>query len=204
MVRAQGPGSYRRGWVLVGLAAMTGLVALLMVAGPALTLLSAVVTDPLCPTPCSERLELRSGTYVVFEQVGTTVGGGGFSYTRTGRPSITPADVRVTGPGDTALAATPMPSSSSQDLNRDGAVFVGVARLRVPVSGWYRVQVSAPSPTAVVVAPDIGRTFLRALPGVGVGVLAGLLGSAGLVSLVLVWSRRRRTDVADGPHSPML
>lgn len=176
--------------MLVGVAATIGVIAALLLAAPAKLFFSSM-SAPVCPTPCTETVRLGPGTYVVFERVGRSIGGGGFSYTQVGPTTIGPSDVHVTSSAGESIQVVGMPGDSSQTLDRGGAVYNGVARLRVPRAADYRVEVSAPSPTSVVVAPDVGRMFLRALPGLGVGALAALVGGTGLILLLVAWSRRR-------------
>lgn len=174
--------------LLIGV--LLGVAAVVMLVGPGRDLVGGL-TRPACATPCSRLMDLSKGTTVVFERVGDQVGGGGFTYSEMRVGTIGPRDVRVARPDGPPLEILPMPSGSSQTLNRNGALYRGVARIRVPQDGTYVVTVTGSSSTEVVLAPDIGQTFLHALPWIGLGGVGFLFLATGFVLLVVVKPARR-------------
>ncbi|HET7689978.1 MAG TPA: hypothetical protein VFK41_06355 [Nocardioidaceae bacterium] len=184
----------RVGWLLIGLGFALGGSGVFMVASSVAPALQDSFLQSPCSTPCVEQLELDAGEYLVFEEVGRSRQAGPLSSTRRRPPTITSGDVTVSSAAGEALAVS-VPSSS-QTIDRNGAIYLGVVTFDVPTSGVYTVSVEAPVSTRVLVAPDFGRTFLKALPGFAVGALGAVLGILGIVVLVLVKtgeSQTRRT-----------
>lgn len=181
--------TFRSGWLLVGIGLVCGIVAALMLVrsvGPAFN--DVLLRSP-CATPCSEVLDLDAGHYLVFEEVGRSTSVGPFSSTTEEPMTIAPADVVVTSPTGRILdVAQP---GSSQTIDRNGAIYGGAVSFQVPEAGRYRVVVDAPRATRILVAPGLGQTFLRALPGIGVASLGFAVGLTGLVLLIVAWIRRR-------------
>jgi len=179
----------RTGWLLVGVGLACGVAAAFMLVssvGPAFD--DAFLKHP-CPTPCSEVRDLDAGHYLVFEQIGRSTSVGPLSSTTQGPTTITPADVVVTSPtGRTLAVAEP---GTSQTIDRNGSIYGGAVSFHVPEAGRYRVTVNAPGETRVLVAPGLGQTFLRALPGIAVAGLGFVAGATGLVLLIIAWVRRR-------------
>lgn len=146
-------------------------------------------SDP-CLTPCSQRLNLNEGRYLVFEQVGSTNQVGPVTSTRTDAASITPADVTVTTPTGERLEVTQ--PGSNQTIDRNGTMYGGVAIFNVPEAGTYEVSVDVPELTQIFVAPDLGRTMLKALPGFAAAMVASIALLVGLVVLLMARGRRRK------------
>lgn len=192
--------NFRVGWLLVALGLACGVVAAFMLVGsvgPAFE--DALVRAP-CATPCSEVLDLEAGHYLVFEEIGRSTSVGPFSSTTESPATVSPADVAVTSPSGGGLdVAAP---GTSQTIDRNGVVYGGVAGFHVRQPGRYRVAVDAPPGSWVLVAPGLGQTFLRALPGLGVAAVGFVVGLTGLVFLVVAWIRRRTPETPPGISGP--
>jgi hypothetical protein len=103
--------------------------------------------------------------------------------------TISPSEVVVTSPTGQELDV--LEPGSSESIDRSGTIYGGVVSFRVPDAGPYRVSVDAPAETLVLVAPSLGQTFLKALPGAalaGFGVIAGV---TGLGLSIVAWTRPR-------------
>lgn len=192
--------TFRVGWLLVGVGLVCGIVAgfvLVRSVGPAF---KDALVRPACPTPCSEALDLEAGHYLVFEEIGRSTSVGPFSSTTQGLTTITPDEVAVTSPTGQALEIGQ--PTSSQTIERGGTIYGGAVSFEVPAAGRYRIAVDAPGATRILVAPGLGQTFLRALPGIGVAGLGGAVGLTGVVLLIMAWIRRRHaaTATAGGHH----
>ena len=193
----------RVGWLLIAVSLVCGIIAAIMLVsavGPSLK--DALVRHP-CATPCSEVLDLDAGNYLVFEEIGHSSSVGPLSTTTQAPTTIAPADVAVTS--STGRALEMAEAGSSETINRDGAIYRDVVSFHVPEAGAYRVVVDAPQVTQVLVAPGIGQTFLKALPGLGVLGMALTLGLTGLVLVTLAWIRRRTAEQSTrgiGPAEP--
>lgn len=183
--------SFRTGWLLVGVGLVTAVSAVFLL----VSLVGSAVNETFlrhpCVTPCSEVLDLDAGRYVVFEQVGRSRSAGPITTTTQGPTTISPADVDVTAPTGGALNIS-LPGST-QTIDRNGMIFRGVVSFEVPESGRYRVTIDAPGRTAVFVAPGIGQTLLKALPGIALGGVGAIAMVAGVVLLLIAWTRRRST-----------
>lgn len=178
------------GWLLVGVGLACGISAMFMLASSVGSAFNDSILRNPCATPCSEVRDLDAGHYLVFEQIGRSTSIGPLSSTTQGPATISPADVAVTSP-PTGQALEVAEPSSSQTIERNGAIYGGVVSFHVPEAGRYRVSVDAPAETRVLVAPGLGQTFLKALPGVAVAVLGLAAAVTGLV--VLIVARMRRT-----------
>lgn len=181
--------SIRVGWLLVGVGLLCGVVAALVLVTSVGRAFQDALMRPPCATPCSEVLDLDAGHYLVFEEIGRSRSVGPFSSTTEGPTSISPADVTVTAPAGRVLDI--VPAGSSQTIDRNGAIYADVVSFRVSEAGRYRIVVDAPRPTRILVAPGLGQTFAKALPGIGVAVVGFALGMTGLVLLVVAWVDRR-------------
>ena len=183
--------SFRVGWLLIAVGLVLGIAAaivLVIAVGPAFK--DALVRAP-CATPCSEVLDLDAGTYLVFEEIGRSTRVGPFSSTTQGPTTVSPADVTVTSPTGRALDVSE--PGSSESINRNGGIYAGAVSFHVAEPGRYRVVVDSASDTRILVAPGLGQTFIRALPGIGAAAIGFAVGLTGLVLLIIAWSRRRTT-----------
>jgi hypothetical protein len=185
--------SFRVGWLLVGVGLVCAIFAAFVIVGLGPALNDTFLRRP-CATPCSEVLDLDAGRYLVFEQVGRSTRVGPVTTTTQGEATISPANVEVTSAVGRSLQISR--PGSTQTIERNGTTFRGVASFEVPESGRYLVTVDSPGRTQVLVAPGLGQTLLRALPGVALGGLGALAGGAGVVLLILAWTRRWRASSA--------
>lgn len=182
----------RVGWALVCVGVVLGIVAVFMLVGSVGPALKDALVRPPWATPCSESLDLEAGRYLVFEEVGRSTSVGPFSSSTEGPATVSPAEVAVTSPSGEALDV--VAPSASETIDRNGAIYGGVAGFHVREPGRYRVAVDAPPGTRILVAPGLGQTFLEALPGIGVAVIGFAVGLTGLVFLIVAWIRRRTPD----------
>lgn len=177
----------RNGWGLLATGVALLLAATFLAvfwAGPVVK--AAFFADP-CRTPCAIDLELEPGSYLVFEEVGSTHSYGPFSETETGPPRVSPTDVTVTS-ANGARTAVNSPGAD-ETITRDDTIYRGVASFRVGEAGRYRIAVAGEPGAHVFVAPGLGRLFLRAAPV----VLLALLGLAsGITGLVFLLTSRKR------------
>lgn len=181
--------NFRVGWLLIGIGLACGVSATFMLASSVGSAVNDWFLRQPCATPCSETLDLDAGRYLVFEHIGRSTSIGPLSSTTLGPATISPADVAVTSPTGRALdVAEP---SSSQTIGRNGTIYGGVVSFHVPEAGRYRVSVDASGETRVLVAPGLGQTFVKALPGIAVAVPGLVAGVTGLVVLIVAWIRRR-------------
>jgi hypothetical protein len=186
----------RVGWALVCVGVVCGIVAVFMLVGSVGPALRDALVRPPCATPCSESLHLEAGHYLVFEEVGRSTTVGPFSSSTEGPATVSPARVAVTAPSGEALDV--VAPSASETIERNGAIYGGVAGFHVREPGRYRVAVDVPPGTRILVAPGLGQTFLRALPGIGVAVTGFAVGLTGLVFLIVAWIRRRTPEGPPG------
>lgn len=180
--------NFRTGWTLIGLGLACGVAAgflLVATVGPAVQ--DLFLSDP-CATPCDRDFELREGHYLVFEQLGRSTSIGPYSSTTIDAPTITPADVTLTSSAGEPLVATDL--NTTQTIDRNGTIYRGVAGFDVPSEGTYRLSIDVPDQSRVVLAPGLGQTFLRAIPGLLTAGLGSMALLAGFVVLLIAWVRR--------------
>jgi hypothetical protein len=144
------------------------------------TLLNVVNDARLTPTTFT--IQCETGTYEVLEQ------GTAFSTS-----SLTPADVKVTGPGGQRIA-TSIPTTSETRLV-GGRSFFSVVSFDTPVGGAYRVRVApAHGAAIVVVAPSFATSFRHNAWWLAVallGIVPFLLGAIMVIVRAVQRSRRR-------------
>lgn len=190
--------NFRTAWALLGAGAVCLVAAVfLLVHSIGSAFGDAFFSEP-CATPCSMTLDLSEGTYVVFERVGVSKHVGPVTSSRWEAASISPSDVVVTARGGSVLAMSQ--PGVSQTIDRNGTTYGGVASFDVPAAGSYEVSVEAPDPTRVVIAPSLGETFVKALPGLGIGLLGSLALTFGL-GIGLVARGRRRASPGAPSHT---
>lgn len=180
--------NFRTGWGLIAAGLVCGVAGVLLLVGSVGSAFTDMFFSDTCLTPCSLRLNLNEGKYLVFEQVGSSDQVGPVTSTRTDAASITPADVTVTAPTGERLEVTQ--PGSNQTIDRNGTMYGGVASFNVPKTGTYELSVNVPGPTQIFVAPDLGRTMLKALPGFATAVVASIALLVGLVVLLTARGRR--------------
>jgi hypothetical protein len=168
---------------------------LLMVLGPIVALASvgflvrgavSTITAPTFTVPGSTTRTFDKGVYVLFERTGTT--------SSAGNATIGPRDVQVTGPDGARITTRRM--SSTENVNRDGSVFLGAAKFTIVTPGKYDIEVLAGDSGTAVVGPSlvdsVGKN-LGWLAGIGIGGVAFLIG---LIWLIVSLRRRGKYKAA--------
>jgi hypothetical protein len=179
---------------LVVLAVVAGGVAVfVMVTRVGSVLVDALTTDPLS-TPTEVGLQLDEGTYLVYELTDRTRSVGPIS-TRTGHGvTIGVGDVTVTADDGTRVLVEA--TSINETITRGSTKYTGAVRFAIDHEGRYDVEVLTPH-TQVIIAPSIAKSFVSALPWLGLGGLCALVLLAGAVLIVvgLIRSQRAPTPV---------
>jgi hypothetical protein len=183
--------SFRLGWLFFGSGLAAGAVAAFILVGSVGSAVNDVFFRDPCATPCTEVRNLDKGQYLVFEQTGRSRSIGPLSTTTQGPATITPGLVTVTS--ETGQTLDVVEPGTSQTIDRNGDIYRGAVSFHVSEPGRYRVSIDAPRETRILVAPGLGRTFLKALPGLVVAGLGFVSGMAGLVVLIIAWTRQRNT-----------
>ncbi len=122
--------------------------------------------------PVTVVLECHVGDYYIYQHVGS----------QAGFPTLKPYQVQVRGP-DSANVAT-FSTESSDTITRGSWTYLNTVGFHAGISGNYEVRIAAVSPPSVIVAPSVGSQYVRAAPWLILVGLGGLVGVAGLVSLV--------------------
>jgi Protein of unknown function (DUF2510) len=183
-----------------------GVGALLAVTGGVIVGVRAfgVIDARSVTTPGTTERHLTSGTWIVYQRTGTTLGAGGFTFGNNHSPDLEPGDLLVTGPDGTQL---PVQFASENDtITRNSKVFTSVLQFTVSTAGDYRVSIDSPEPGEVIVTHSLGATFHSvawAVAAVGLGALALV---TGITLLVVGVIRRQRAErpaaLAAGGWSP--
>ena len=179
----KGGGLIITGIVLLVLALIGFIAGIAVIASGAGSSITDSLTAPEDSVPGTITRTLSPGTYVVYEASGTS---------KTSRvTTLSPSDVTVTGPDGAAVSVgTPV---GDETITRGVQQFTGIAAFEVRTAGSYVVEVSAPAPTTVILAPGILSTFTSAAGGVALIGLAVLVGLIGLVLLIVGIVRRARS-----------
>lgn len=150
-------------------------------------LLRALSADPY-DTPVELELDLREGTYLVYELTGQSRSVGPVTTTNGHGVTVAVPDVTVTAPdGSKVPVDTPR---FDETLNRGTSTYTGAVRFEAEDEGRYRIGVTTPS-TRIIVAPSLASMFADALVWFAlIGVCAILL-LVGVVLLVVGLVRAR-------------
>jgi hypothetical protein len=171
--------------LVVGLTAVTAIVR--GASGSAFDLFG----NPSYPTPVDERLTLRRGVYVIFQQTGTSG-----SPQPTGPQFPVPAgpgrlgreQVTVTAPDGTQLPI--LARAGGQTITRNASTFAGGLGFDTPAAGSYRIRIGG-SGERVVIARDVLSTA-RSLAGPFIAAVASApVFLLGLVLLIVGLTRPR-------------
>jgi hypothetical protein len=168
------------GLVITVAAVIVGVTSAVIVGNSIGRPLYEVMSNPVRPTPVDETLTLRAGRYTVFELVADNEA-----------PPITAEDVKVTGP-DGKKVATSGFRSSSEEVTRGSTVYAGAVEFTVPAPGDYRVRVTNPGKTEVVIAPGLGSGFDTGMAWLLAGLASGIAFLIGVVLMIVGAVRRRR------------
>jgi Protein of unknown function (DUF2510) len=171
--------------VLLVLAAALGVTSIVFIARSAA---DEFVRSPTMPVPGTQRFELSSGDYYIYDPGGPE--------------ALAPADVTVLGPDG---YVRPQPPSSAETVTRNGVPYVAAVGFHVAQTGRFTITVGTSSglPHLVVVAPTV-QSFVASIAGWIAGfVLALLIGVTGVVLLIvfLVRASRARRARALRPYS---
>ncbi len=147
----------------------------------------SVFNGPHLSAPGTATLRLDSGTWAVYEQVGTTGRHGPITFSTLGESTITAADIRVDGGSGTVTA-----ESGNNSLTVNDRRYTEVARFRVASGGDHQIAIAShdqPQRDVLVTRP-FSYAF-RGWRGLAVGVCGGLVAAVGVVILMVSLTRRR-------------
>jgi len=189
------------GLVVLGIALAVGLVCGTRVVMVLSSSTTAALTSPVRRAPLDVQLAMQAGEYTVFQRTGASGGAGPVTVTVTSvdAPTLTADDVHAAGPDGRLVEVRPLPGNVHESLARGSLIFTGVAHLRIPAAGTYRVTIAADPAAQVVITPSF--EFGPVIGWIGGGVLSVLAAAGGLV-LFLVGLRRGRRTVAPLPAAP--
>ncbi len=185
------------GAILMVLSAVFGIFASTKVFGPAIDL----INSPGMSYPGSEMFPLESGTYAVYERTGGA--SSGINFNRGGRTTLTPANVKVTGPGSSTVTVSQ--ATTVQTINDNTSVYTAAVTFKAPTAGSYTVTIASSSASAsgsVLVGPtatSLGTRIAGWLLGL---IAAGLVFVVGFVLLIVGLVRRSRAGRVPWPGAP--
>jgi Protein of unknown function (DUF2510) len=174
---------------------------LLMVLGPILAIASVIVlaagafqtvTSPTTTVPGSVTRTLEKGVYVVYELTGNTASSGGSTFGVSEPVTITPENVRITGPGGLELAARRM--TAAEKVTRNEAVFTGAVKFTVVQPGSYTVDVAATG--TVLLGRSLGDSVRKNVAWIFGIAAGGLMFVSGVIWLIIASRRRRNLSAA--------
>jgi hypothetical protein len=149
--------------------------------------------------PGAASVHLGKGNYMVYEDTGSISFGSSFSSNDT--VTITPADVTVTGAGNTVVETFDR-SSTRESISSGGHRFLGAVRFTTPASGDYRVSVRGASPKAVLIARPVSDTIRSVLGWFALAGVGALIFMVGVLLLIVGSVRRSRTRNAFAYAAP--
>jgi len=156
-----------------------------------LPIIHAFESTPRFDVPGETHLHLGSGSYLLYEENGTTSFG---SVTISGGTSITPNDVTVTAPDGTTVPVDYLDSSTTETITRQGHRYEGVVRFSTPAAGDYTINVTGVESTAVIVARPITDTITSVLGWFALAGAGGITFVVGVVLLIVGSVRRGRAN----------
>lgn len=186
--------SYRVGWLLVALSLVTGAAAVSVLAVSVGSDFKDQLFREPCTTPCTRELDLDEGRYSVFEQTAHSTGAGPFTLTMSGPTTIRKRDVSVTAPnGATLVVSKPIDLDT---VTRGDTTYSAAVSFQTPAAGHYVVTIESPEATQVFIAPDVGQTLGRALPGFAIAAVAALTFLAGFGVLLATLIRHQNSKAS--------
>lgn len=188
------------GLIVLGVAIATGAVCA-AVSGPRLfNAVRGAISSPSRSTPVDTVISLRREKYSVFELTGSQSGGTGFSFSDNGPVTLTPTEIKVTGPdGNPVPVSGPGVVSESESLTRGHDIYSVAATLDVPTAGRYHVQIAAAGGAKVIITPSLGGVAASAKGGLIVGGLSVLVAIAGLAFFLAGVARGRPRIATTAP-----
>lgn len=191
-------------WVGLVLVVLGAAGAVAAVVGVAMAVVPSLSPQALRPSG-ETTVDLEPGEQAIWQATGRTSGGGGFTFSTNGRPTVRPGDLRVVGPDGADVPVTAI-GATSETLNQGGQIWTAIAHVEVPRSGSYRVTVRSSSGPELSIGPSIGTSFRRSLPWFVVGVASGTLLVVGTIVMVVAAVRRssaRKRLAGPPPGVPM-
>jgi hypothetical protein len=157
----------------------------------------AAMVGPVEPTPAHFTRDLQPGSYLIYQLTGTSHRIGPLTTSFDSGVTINVGAVVILGPDGRLVPLSP--PTFTQTVDRGDEHFTGAVEFVVHDPGVYRIDIETPG-QQVIVAASLGNMFGRARAWLAIVVLAMLLGTAGLVVLVVsLVSGRRRPATPGGP-----
>lgn len=157
------------------------------------------VAGPTHDIPGSVRVDLGTGTYVVFEQTGHTDTYGPVTIGRGNGITIAARQVVVTGPQGRRLEVHN--STRLETIDRGSDQYGAAVEFHVPEAGRYDLQFETTSGQVMIQRP-LGDLFTRRVPWLfeaGIGWLIAVIGVTMLIIGVFRRGRSARTAIAVVP-----
>jgi hypothetical protein len=154
------------------------------------TVVSGILHTTAYDTPAHISLQCHAGDYLVYQSNGTNDSAPAFGVGQSGPLTITPGQVKVTGPGGNRVPT--WQGTGSETITRDSQTFSSVVGFNAPEAGTYSVTVESAAPTSVIIAPSLGSQFAHGAPWLILSGLGTLIAVLGLVLLIVKANRRTR------------
>jgi hypothetical protein len=177
------------GWALAAVSGTTLVVCVALIVVRVGPPLAQGLTAPTYSTPMDRSVTLSRGDWVVFQHTGTQSGAGGVTFTQQVSVTISPGDVEVTDPDGHELNLST--ESTSETINRNGAIYTAAVSFDAPRGGQYRVRI-AQGGDQVLLSRDLGDLFGSVIGYFVAGGGAVYLLMVAVVVLVIDGDRRRR------------
>lgn len=168
------------GLMVLGVGVVCGLVGVVMLWSGGL---SALYRLPVEQAPTTVTLQCAVGDYYVYQHIETQTAGPGFSSSSSGPTTLTPGEVRVSGPGG-GLVAT-WAGSGGETIMQGSDIYASAVGFHAARVGTYRVRISAVWPRAMLIGPSLGSVFVRSLGAIGLSGIGGLISLVGLVLVII-------------------
>ena len=136
------------------------LVAGVMIALAVVPAFASSMTSTSYALPMDTTISLRAGSWMVYEQTGTSQQQGQTTITENRSARLSLEQVMVTD--STGASVATYETTAVQRITRDGEVYTGIAAFDIATSGSVRVQVSGDAGGRVVIAPNIEGVFIAA------------------------------------------
>ena len=152
--------------------------------------LSGILNTTVYDTPAHISLQCHAGNYLVYQYAGTNDSGVPFGIGQRGPLTITPRQVRVTGPGGHRVPT--WEGTGSETITKGSQTYASVVGFNAPAAGTYTVAVQSTAPTSVIIAPSLGSQFARGAPWLPLSGAGAIIAVVGLVLLIVKANRRTR------------
>ena len=139
--------------------------------------------------PGATTVELKAGSYQVFERTGTSRGTGNVAITNSGGITLSPEQVVVVGPEGSRLPTAS--ANGSETITLGSGIYTGAVAFRVRTSGDHEVRIEADARGDLFVSRSLGDTFGSMTPWFTVGFSGAVVGCAGFVMANVGAARRR-------------